>query len=54
MNIKDGFAVQLAVRKGFPVGIITGSNSESIRKRFSTLGVESVYLKSSRKLDDFD
>jgi 3-deoxy-D-manno-octulosonate 8-phosphate phosphatase (KDO 8-P phosphatase) len=53
MNIKDGFAVQLAVRKGFPVGIITGSNSESIRKRFSTLGVESVYLKSSRKLDDF-
>jgi 3-deoxy-D-manno-octulosonate 8-phosphate phosphatase (KDO 8-P phosphatase) len=54
MNIKDGFAVQLAVRKGYPVGIITGSNSESIKKRFHTLGVTEVYLKSSNKLIDFN
>jgi 3-deoxy-D-manno-octulosonate 8-phosphate phosphatase (KDO 8-P phosphatase) len=53
MNIKDGFAVQHAVRKGYLIAIITGSNSESIRKRFKTLGVNDIYLKSSRKLDDF-
>ena len=53
MNIKDGFAMQLAVRKGYPVAIITGGNSESVRKRFVTLGVHDVYMKSSRKLDDF-
>ena len=54
MNIKDGFAVQLAVRKGYPVAIITGGNSEPVRKRFNLLGVHDVYLKSSRKIDDFN
>jgi 3-deoxy-D-manno-octulosonate 8-phosphate phosphatase (KDO 8-P phosphatase) len=53
MNIKDGFATQLAVRKGYPIAIITGGNSESVRKRFGILGVNDVYLKSSRKIDDF-
>ncbi|MFO7922565.1 MAG: HAD-IIIA family hydrolase [Bacteroidales bacterium] len=54
MNIKDGFAVQLAVRKGFPIAIITGGNSEAVRKRFNLLGIDDVYLKSSRKIDDFN
>ncbi len=54
MNIKDGFIIQLAVKKGFRVAIITGGNSEAVRKRFNMLGVNDVYLKSSRKLDDFN
>ena len=53
MNIKDGFAVQLAVRQGYPVGIITGGNSGQVRKRFNLLGVHDVYMKSSSKIDDF-
>ena len=53
MNIKDGFIIQLAVRKGYPVAIITGGNSGSVKKRFNMLGVQDVYLKSSKKLDDF-
>ncbi len=54
MNIKDGFVIQLAVKKGFPVAIITGGNSEAVRKRFNMLGVKDVFLKSSKKLDDFN
>ncbi len=54
MNIKDGFVIQLAVKKGFPVAIISGGNSEAVRKRFNMLGVKDVFLKSSRKVDDFD
>lgn len=54
MNIKDGFIIQLAVKKGFRIAIITGGNSETVRKRFNMLGVTDVYLKSSRKLDDFN
>ncbi len=54
MNIKDGFAIQLAVRKGYPVAVITGGNSEPVRRRFSLLGVTDIYLKSSRKIDDFN
>ena len=52
MNIKDGFAIKMASTKGYPIAVITGANSESIRKRFNILGINDVYLRSARKLDD--
>lgn len=54
MNIKDGYAVQLAVKRGFPIAIITGGNSQAIKMRFESLGVKDVYLKSQYKMDDFN
>lgn len=54
MNIKDGYAVQLAVKRGFPIAIITGGNSQAIKMRFESLGVTDVYLKSHYKMDDFN
>lgn len=54
MNIKDGYAVQYCIKKGYPVGIISGGNSESVRTRFQRLGVTDIYLKSHSKIDDFD
>jgi 3-deoxy-D-manno-octulosonate 8-phosphate phosphatase (KDO 8-P phosphatase) len=53
MNVKDGFAVKTAVKLGFPIGIITGGNSESVRLRFKLLEVDDVYLASPDKLVDF-
>jgi 3-deoxy-D-manno-octulosonate 8-phosphate phosphatase (KDO 8-P phosphatase) len=53
MNVKDGFAVKTAVKKGFPIGIITGGNSNSVRLRFELLDVHDVYLASPNKMDDF-
>ena len=53
MNMKDGYAIQLAVKKGFKVAIITGGDSESIRTRFNKLGVKDIYLASSDKINDF-
>jgi 3-deoxy-D-manno-octulosonate 8-phosphate phosphatase (KDO 8-P phosphatase) len=53
MNIKDGFAIQYAIRKGYRIGIITGGNSEPVKSRFEHLGVEDVYLKSRDKLLEF-
>jgi 3-deoxy-D-manno-octulosonate 8-phosphate phosphatase (KDO 8-P phosphatase) len=52
-NAKDGYAVRVAVQLGYPVGIITGGASESIRARFKMLGVTDVYLASSNKIEDF-
>jgi 3-deoxy-D-manno-octulosonate 8-phosphate phosphatase (KDO 8-P phosphatase) len=52
MNIKDGYAVQFAIKKSFHIAIITGGNSESVRMRFNNLGVSDVYLRSANKLDD--
>ncbi len=54
MNIKDGYAVQYCIKKGYPVGIISGGNSESVRERFLRLGVTDIYLKSHNKMDDFE
>jgi 3-deoxy-D-manno-octulosonate 8-phosphate phosphatase (KDO 8-P phosphatase) len=53
MNLKDGYAVQYAIKKGYPVAIITGGNSEALRLRFESLGISDIYLKSQNKLDDF-
>lgn len=54
MNIKDGYAVQYCIKKGYPVGIISGGNSESVRTRFQRLGVTDIYLKSHNKMVDFE
>lgn len=53
VNIKDGFALQYAVKKGYPVAVITGGNSEIVKKRFEALGITDIYLNSSDKLDHF-
>ncbi len=50
MNVKDGYALQLAVRKGYRIAIISGGNSEAVRKRFTGLGVNDIYLGVGNKL----
>jgi 3-deoxy-D-manno-octulosonate 8-phosphate phosphatase (KDO 8-P phosphatase) len=54
MNIKDGFACFYLLKKGYPVAIITGGNSESVRLRFQSLGIQDIFLGSSNKLKDFE
>jgi 3-deoxy-D-manno-octulosonate 8-phosphate phosphatase (KDO 8-P phosphatase) len=51
-NAKDGLAVRTAIEKGFRVAIITGGNSETIKKRFQIFGVTDFYLLSRIKLPD--
>jgi len=53
INIKDGYALQLAVKKGYPIAIITGGNTRAVRKRFEGLGITDIYLNSSNKKLDF-
>ena len=50
VNIKDGYALQLAVKKGYPIGIITGGDTESVQRRFQRLGIKDVYMKAPDKL----
>ena len=50
MNIKDGYALQLAVKKGYKLLIISGGMSESVRSRLNKLGIEDVFLKVENKL----
>ena len=53
MNTKDGYALQYAVKRGYPIAIITGGNTESVALRFKGLGITDIYLASSYKMDDF-
>jgi 3-deoxy-D-manno-octulosonate 8-phosphate phosphatase (KDO 8-P phosphatase) len=39
MNIKDGYAIQLAIKKGYKVWIISGGYSEEVQERLEKLGV---------------
>jgi len=48
-NIKDGYALQLAIRRNYPLAIITGARSEGVRLRMEGLGIRSVYLNASDK-----
>jgi len=53
MNTKDGYALQYAVKRGYPIAIITGGTTESVATRFSYLGIEDIFLGSSNKVADF-
>ena len=50
INIKDGYALQLAVKAGIKIAIITGADSKAIKVRYNGLGIDDVYLKASRKV----
>ncbi|MCC8134082.1 MAG: HAD hydrolase family protein [Tannerellaceae bacterium] len=53
VSTKDGYAIQLAVKKGYEIGIITGRYTDAVKLRFSRLGVKHIYMKSSLKINDF-
>ena len=50
MNIKDGYALQLAVKKGYRVVIISGGFSELVKERLQKLGIKDVYMAVHDKL----
>ena len=49
VNIKDGYALQLAVKCGLHVAIITGGKTEAVRERYKGLGVQDICLGAAVK-----
>ena len=49
MNSKDGYALQLAIKKGYRVAIVSGGDSEAVKIRLSKLGVKDIFLKVASK-----
>lgn len=54
MNIKDGYALQHAVKKGYHISIISGGTSESVRLRLNGLGIKEVNLACKNKMEVFE
>lgn len=48
-NIKDGYAIQHAVKSGYKIAIISGGNSAGVQKRFAGLGVQDIFLGQQHK-----
>jgi len=54
-DAKDGFGIRMAAMHGYPIAVITGGSSESIRKRMQGSGVkpEDVFLHCRDKREQF-
>lgn len=50
MNAKDGFALKLALKKGYNIAIITGGREKNIKERLEKLGITNVFLNAHDKL----
>lgn len=50
VNIKDGYAMQLAVKKGLKLAIITGANTPALISRYAALGITDVYISAGQKV----
>lgn len=54
VNIKDGYAIQLAQKMGLRIAIMTGGNTEAVRMRYRHLGVEDIYMECAVKLKSYE
>lgn len=52
-NIKDGYALQLAVKRGFKVAIVSGAKSKGVEHRLKGLGITDVYLGLDSKTEAY-
>ena len=54
VNIKDGYAIQLARKVGLRIAIMTGGDTAAIRLRYSRLGVEDIFMGCSVKQKTYE
>ncbi|MBQ8990190.1 MAG: HAD hydrolase family protein [Prevotella sp.] len=54
VNIKDGYAIQLAMKMGLRIAIISGCRIEAVRHRYEGLGMQDIYLGAAVKIKVYD
>lgn len=52
-NIKDGYAIQYAVKQGYRIALISGATSLSINNRMEALGVSDIFTGCGSKIQTF-
>lgn len=45
MNTKDGYALSLAIKRGYKIFIVSGSAPSGVERRMNNLGVKHVFFK---------
>jgi len=51
MNVRDGYALQFAIKKEYEIIIISGSYSAEAQMRLEKLGINKVYMRIENKLE---
>lgn len=51
LNVKDGYALQHAVKCGLLICIISGGVSRAVELRYGSLGITDIFCGVSRKID---
>lgn len=51
MSTRDGYSLQLAIKKGYRVVVISGASSEGVRLRLQYLGIRDIFLSVHDKMD---
>ncbi|MCM1293482.1 MAG: HAD hydrolase family protein [Bacteroides sp.] len=54
VNIKDGYALQLAVKRGLNIAIISGAVSHAVEVRYGALGIKDIFTGAAHKLEIFE
>ncbi len=54
MNVKDGYAMRIAMEVGLKIAIITGGKSEGVVKRLKGLGIVDIFTNCRIKTDAFE
>lgn len=49
MNIRDGYALQIAAKYGYRILVISGSNSNPVLERLHRLGIKEVFMNERDK-----
>ncbi len=49
MSIRDGYALQLAVKKGYRLLVVSGASSSPVTDRLNKLGITEVYMSVLNK-----
>lgn len=53
VNIKDGYAIQLAVKLGLHIALLTGGKTDAVRVRYANLGMEDIYMGCAVKINTY-
>lgn len=53
-NIKDGYALQLAVKRGYLICVISGGRGLAMQQRFEGLGIPEIFLGVSDKVEIYN
>ena len=54
VNIKDGYAIQLAMKMGLRIAILSGCKIEALRHRYEGLGMEDIFLGAAVKIQVYE